>query len=71
MFLLKKLDSKTRKDWKLSLGFQTEYPTFEEFETFLKDRIFALEAFTAKNDESASKNSGGINLKSHHTISES
>lgn len=41
--LTMKLDSKTRENWQLHLGSQTQYPTLEQFTCYLTDTARALE----------------------------
>lgn len=51
---VQKLDARSCKEWEMSLGSKTEYPTYKELDTFLANRIRALESMQLCNASYAS-----------------
>ncbi|XP_076660904.1 uncharacterized protein LOC143364423, partial [Halictus rubicundus] len=54
-FVTTKLDSESRKAWELKLGDNTDCPTFETLNTFLKSRIRALQTIKPSPSGAASR----------------
>lgn len=49
------LDSRTKRDWELSLAARTDYPSFDDFDKFLSERIHVLDSLgTSTTDTSNS-----------------
>ncbi|XP_076546670.1 uncharacterized protein LOC143305756 [Osmia lignaria lignaria] len=59
-----KLDRASRKAWEFNLGDSTEFPTYEEFDTFLEKRIRALEALPTSKREKPNESDKVKHLKS-------
>lgn len=69
---VQKFDATTRREWETLIGGKTEFPTFNEFETFLNQRINTLEALESMKNSSHPKtqsDSSRDSRKSHHITS--